>query len=96
MSAPDTDSFANSLSRKLMLAIAILSFVGIVVSAVSLQRHYARSATRFCEFGEQFNCDIVNRSEYSSIAGVPVAAIGVAVACDEFALSPVLFTAETT
>jgi vitamin-K-epoxide reductase (warfarin-sensitive) len=61
-----------------MLAIAILSFAGIAVSAVSLQRHYARSATRFCEFGEQFNCDIVNRSEYSSIAGIPVAGIGVA------------------
>jgi len=61
-----------------MLAIAILSFAGIVVSAVSLQRHYARSATRFCEFGEQFNCDIVNRSEYSSIASIPVAGIGVA------------------
>jgi vitamin-K-epoxide reductase (warfarin-sensitive) len=61
-----------------MLAIAILSFAGIVVSAVSLQRHYARSATRFCEFGEQFNCDIVNRSEYSSIAGIPVAGMGVA------------------
>jgi len=61
-----------------MLAIAFLSFAGIAVSAVSLQRHYARSATRFCEFGEQFNCDIVNRSEYSSIAGIPVAGIGVA------------------
>ena len=48
------------------------------MSAVSLQRHYARSATRFCEFGEQFNCDIVNRSEYSTIVGIPVAGIGVA------------------
>lgn len=61
-----------------MLAIAIFSCAGMVVSAVSLQRHYARSATRFCEFGQQFNCDIVNRSEYSSVAGIPVAGIGVA------------------
>ena len=61
-----------------MLAIAILSCAGMVVSAVSLQRHYARSATRFCDFGQQFNCDIVNRSEYSSVAGIPVAGIGVA------------------
>ena len=61
-----------------MLSIAILSFAGIAVSAVSVQRHYARSESRFCEFGEQFNCDIVNRSEYSSIAGIPVAGIGVA------------------
>lgn len=59
-----------------MLAIAILSLAGMAVSAVSLQRHYARSATAFCDFGEKFNCDIVNRSEYSRILGIPVAGIG--------------------
>jgi vitamin-K-epoxide reductase (warfarin-sensitive) len=47
-----------------------------MVSGVSLLRHYARSATTYCEFGEKFNCDIVNRSEYSSIFGIPVALIG--------------------
>jgi vitamin-K-epoxide reductase (warfarin-sensitive) len=62
----------------LMLSIAILSFAGVLLSAVSLQRHYARSATAYCDFGERFNCDIVNRSEYSSVAGIPVAGIGAA------------------
>lgn len=61
-----------------MLAIAILSFAGVLLSVVSLQRHYARSATAYCDFGERFSCDIVNRSEYSSVAGIPVAGIGVA------------------
>ena len=51
---------------------------GVVVSAVSLERHYAKSATQFCDFSQRFSCDIVNRSEYSSIAGIPVAAIGIA------------------
>ena len=50
----------------------------MAVSAVSLQRHYAKSASRFCDIGEKFNCDIVNRSEYSSVMGIPVAGIGVA------------------
>ena len=50
----------------------------MIVSGISLQRHYAKSETQFCEFGEKFNCDIVNRSEYSSIVGIPVAAIGLA------------------
>jgi uncharacterized membrane protein len=58
--------------------IATLSLVGVLVSAVSLQRHYARSATQFCDFNQRFSCDIVNRSEYSSIVGIPVAGIGVA------------------
>jgi uncharacterized membrane protein len=42
-----------------------------------LQHHYATSKTAYCDIGESFNCDIVNRSEYSSIAGVPVALIGI-------------------
>lgn len=50
----------------------------MVVSAVSLQRHYAKSTTTYCHFGETFNCDIVNRSEYSTLMGIPVAGIGVA------------------
>ena len=54
-----------------------MAVAGIIVSGVSLQRHYARSTTAFCEFGEKFNCDIVNRSEYSSVLGIPVAGIGI-------------------
>jgi len=50
----------------------------MMVSSISLQRHYAKSATSYCEFGEKFNCDIVNRSEYSSLMGIPVSLIGVA------------------
>jgi vitamin-K-epoxide reductase (warfarin-sensitive) len=61
----------------LFAAIAVLAIVGIAVSGVSLQRHYAKSASAFCDFGEKFNCDIVNRSEYSSVMGIPVAVIGV-------------------
>jgi len=68
----------GSGTRVLFLVIAILSLAGLIVSAVSLQRHYAKSATSYCEFGEKFNCDIVNRSEYSSLIGIPVAGIGVA------------------
>ena len=62
--------------RLLFVAITILSLAGMVVSAISLQRHYAKSASAFCDFGERFNCDIVNRSEYSSLMGIPVAGIG--------------------
>lgn len=49
----------------------------MAISAVALQRHYAKSASAFCDVGERFNCDIVNRSEYSSVMGIPVAGIGI-------------------
>jgi vitamin-K-epoxide reductase (warfarin-sensitive) len=71
MSATVTD-----LIQRLMSVVAILAVCGIVVSSVSLQHHYATSKTAYCDIGETFNCDIVNRSEYSSILGIPVALIG--------------------
>src|SRR5579864_2985764 len=67
-----------STTQILFVCIAILSLAGVIVSAVSLQRHYAKSATAYCDFSQKFNCDIVNRSEYSTLMGIPVAAIGVA------------------
>lgn len=68
----------GSSNRILFALIAVLSLAGMIVSLVSLQRHYAKSATLYCEFGQKFNCDIVNRSQYSTLEGIPVAGIGVA------------------
>ncbi len=66
----------TDLMQRLMSLVAILAVCGIAVSSLSLQHHYATSKTAYCEIGETFNCDIVNRSEYSSIRGIPVALIG--------------------
>jgi len=66
----------TDLTQRLMSAAAILAVCGIAISSVSLQHHYATSKTAYCDIGEAFNCDIVNRSEYSSVFGVPVALIG--------------------
>ncbi len=74
-------------NRILFALIAVLSLVGIVDSVISLERHYAKSATTYCDFSQKFSCDIVNRSEYSEIAGIPVAGIGVAGYAALFVLS---------
>jgi uncharacterized membrane protein len=66
----------TGVTQRLMSVVAILAVAGIVVSSVSLQHHYATSKTAYCDIGEAFNCDIVNRSIYSSIFGIPVALIG--------------------
>ncbi len=66
----------NPRTNRLMALVAVLAVGGIVVSSISLEHHYGTSKTAFCDIGENFNCDIVNRSAYSSIAGVPVALIG--------------------
>lgn len=66
----------SPLVQRLMSLVAILAVGGIIVSSVSLQHHYATSKTEYCDIGDTFNCDIVNRSQYSSVAGIPVALIG--------------------
>jgi len=65
-------------SRVFFAVIVVVAAAGIGVSGVALQRHYAKSKTSFCELGQKFDCDIVNRSDYSSLMGIPVAGIGVA------------------
>src|SRR5579864_459999 len=57
--------------------IAVLALAGIIVSSVSLYHHYGTSQTNYCDFGASFNCDIVNRSIYSTVLGVPDALVGV-------------------
>jgi vitamin-K-epoxide reductase (warfarin-sensitive) len=73
----EQDVSQGGTSQVLFWIIALLSLAGMIVSGISLQRHYAKSATAFCNLGEKFDCDIVNRSEYSSLMGIPVAGIGV-------------------
>jgi vitamin-K-epoxide reductase (warfarin-sensitive) len=82
--------------RLLFIAMAILALAGMMISGVSLERHYAKSATAFCEVGERFNCDIVNRSEYSSLMGIPVAGIGIVGYGVLFALATVYRAREQT
>jgi len=68
----------SEFTRRLMNLVAILAVLGIAVSSASLKQHYAKSKTAYCDFGETFNCDLVNRSQYSEIFGIPVALIGMA------------------
>ncbi len=67
----------RSASPRIFWLIALLAIAGIAVSSVSLYHHYQTSKTNYCDFGENFNCDIVNRSTYSTVLGIPDALIGI-------------------
>lgn len=62
--------------NRLWLAISLLAVVGMALSTVSLKNHYSGQKTEYCDLSENFNCDLVNRSVYSRVGPVPVAAIG--------------------
>jgi uncharacterized membrane protein len=67
----------NRMARRLLKIIAVLASLGIGISSVSLYHHYGTESTSYCDFGQSFNCDLVNRSAYSDIFGIPVALIGI-------------------
>jgi len=67
----------TSAVRRVFGTVAVLAVAGILVSSLSLYHHYGSSKTTYCDFGENFNCDIVNRSTYSTVLGVPDALIGI-------------------
>ena len=67
----------SSMGGRVLSAIALLALAGAAVSSVSLYHHYDSSPSSFCDFGANFNCDMVNRSIYSVVLGIPVALIGV-------------------
>jgi uncharacterized membrane protein len=77
VTATDDSGSKRKSAGRIPLAIALLSCAGVVVSSVSLYHHYGTSKSSFCDFGNSFNCDMVNRSIYSTVAGVPVALLGV-------------------
>ena len=66
-----------AVSRKrYYLAIIFCCTLGALVSVLALQHHYRRDGSSFCNFNTTFNCDVVNRSAYSDVAGIPVALVG--------------------
>ncbi|HEV2699958.1 MAG TPA: vitamin K epoxide reductase family protein, partial [Terriglobales bacterium] len=77
MQAAVTAPGPSGRSSRLMLAIALLAAVGVAISSISLYHHLGTSKTSFCDLGPSFNCDLVNRSSYSSVLGLPVALIGI-------------------
>jgi vitamin-K-epoxide reductase (warfarin-sensitive) len=67
----------TSRAKLIFTLIAMCAAAGIAVSSISLYHHYGSTKTSYCDLGENFNCDIVNRSTYSTVFGIPDALIGI-------------------
>jgi vitamin-K-epoxide reductase (warfarin-sensitive) len=59
-------------------ALILLALFGIVVSSLALREHYRTEGDAPCDINEKWDCGIVNKSPFATIAGVPVAALGIA------------------
>lgn len=56
--------------------LSVLNFLGMLVSAYLVYIHFEPSLTDFCNFSDKWDCEIVNKSIYSEILGIPVALLG--------------------
>lgn len=59
-------------------ALLLLAVLGIVVSALALREHYRTEGDSPCSINERWDCGIVNHSPYATLAGIPVAVLGIA------------------
>src|SRR5580693_1104821 len=57
--------------------LAFIALLGFMAATLALREHY-RTDTSPCSINEHWDCGIVNHSPFAVLAGVPVAAIGMA------------------
>jgi len=55
----------------------LIALVGFIAASLALREHYRTDASP-CSINERWDCGIVNHSPFAVMAGVPVAAIGMA------------------
>lgn len=62
--------------KKYITLLRALSFLGMLVTAYLTYQHFAYPGGKFCNVNDYVSCDIVNKSIYAEIFGVPVAILG--------------------
>ena len=58
--------------------LLILAVLGVTVSSLALREHYRTYGDSPCSINERWDCGVVNHSPYAMLAGIPVAALGIA------------------
>lgn len=56
--------------NKRLLWIRIIAVLAIIVSGILVNAHYKVEPSKLCVIGENFDCDIVNKSPYSKVDGI--------------------------
>lgn len=64
-----------TLRRRLNLFMG-LNFLAVLDTAYLVFVHFKPSASEFCTINGYLNCDVVNKSVYAELFGIPVAVLG--------------------
>ena len=58
------------VKNKLSITLNILLIIGMLVSLFLVYEHFSATASKYCTFGESFDCGIVNKSPYANLDGL--------------------------
>jgi len=58
------------ITRKRLNYFSVLLIIGMLISLFLVYEHFSPSASKFCTFGNSFNCGIVNKSPYANLDGI--------------------------
>src|SRR3989344_3467526 len=58
------------------IVLVVLSLLGVLIMGYLLSLHFSEEGGSFCNLGEGLSCDIVNKSIYSTIMGIPMSLLG--------------------
>ncbi len=58
--------------------LLVLALFGVLASSLALREHYREYGDAPCDINAHWDCGVVNHSPYAMLAGIPVAALGIA------------------
>src|SRR3989344_3243113 len=56
--------------NKLSIILNALLIIGILSALFLVYEHFSATASKYCTFGESFDCGIVNKSPYANLDGL--------------------------
>jgi len=58
------------VKNKLSILLNILLVIGMLSALFLVYEHFSPTASKYCTFGESFDCGIVNKSPYANLDGI--------------------------
>jgi vitamin-K-epoxide reductase (warfarin-sensitive) len=62
--------------KKIYATLAVVNLLALFAALFLTYVHFSPDASDFCVLSEKWNCDIVNKSIYSTLFGIPVSLMG--------------------
>ncbi len=63
--------------RTLLRLVGVMALLGVLLSIYLLKEHWVPTGASFCDISSKVSCDIVNKSAYAEIGGIPVSLLGI-------------------